>query len=173
MFIASDAEKQKNSVTFFSSEIKREIFLPFEIQKILLEGMSHVVERTQKEGLSSLSKLYRNCPGAISDYLDLKKQFIGKTSTSESLESIDLDLNKGTNIYTHVWFGGVSYTQDILNENTHEFLFKNAEGSAELVVVVYLRFGGYGKEAAPVAAQVAKKWKEIKQKHLYTSQFKN
>ncbi len=32
-------------------------------------------------------------------------------------------------------------------------------------IVVYHRFGGYGKEAAPLAAQMAAKWREIKRKH--------
>jgi len=36
----------------------------------------------------------------------------------------------------------------------------------ELVVVVYLKYGDYGKEAAPLAAQVIKKWREINEKNL-------
>ncbi|HEV8052212.1 MAG TPA: hypothetical protein VGP47_06945, partial [Parachlamydiaceae bacterium] len=145
------------------SEVTREIFLPTEIQKILVEGMRLVVERTQGESLSSLSRLYKNSPEAISDYVGLKHQFIGKTSTAESVENIDLELAEGTNMYTHVWFGGVAYDKDILeSDHRHQFLFRDATGAPELVVVVYLRYGGYGKESAPVAAQVARKWKEIK-----------
>jgi cell division protein FtsI/penicillin-binding protein 2 len=30
------------------------------------------------------------------------------------------------------------------------------------VIIVYLRYGGYGKEAAPIAAQMVQKWREIK-----------
>ena len=166
LFIGDDKENEMNVVKKIQPKIKREIFLPEEIQKILLEGMSHVVERTQKSSLISLSRLYYDHPEAISDYVEIKKQFIGKTSTSESVENIDLDLEEGTNIYTHVWFGGVSYEKDILSDNGHKFLFYDASGSPELVVVVYLRYGGYGKEAAPVAAQIAKKWKEIKRMSL-------
>lgn len=165
LFSASDAEQQKSIIKRIPTEVKREIFLPSEIQKILFEGMRLVVERTQGESLASLSRLYRSSPKAISDYVELKPQFIGKTSTSESVENIDLELEEGTNIYTHVWFGGVSYDKDISeNGQQHQFLFRDPSGAPELVVVVYLRYGGYGKEAAPVAAQVAKKWKEIKQR---------
>lgn len=165
LFIECDAEHQKSKVKRMPPEIKREIFLPEEIQKILIEGMRLVVQRTQGESLPSLSRLYRNTPNAISDYVELKHQFIGKTSTSESVENIDLELQDGTNIYTHVWFGGVAYDKNIFESgNQHQFLFKDSSGTPELVVVVYLRYGGYGKETAPVAAQVAKKWKEIKQK---------
>jgi len=48
------------------------------------------------------------------------------------------------------WFGGISYK----------------DNEPELVVVVYLRYGGYGREAAPLAAQVVKKWREINHKRV-------
>jgi len=163
LFSASDAEQQKSLVRRMPSEVKKEIFLPIEIQKILVEGMRLVVEHTQKESLKSLSRLYRSSPNAISNYVELKHQVIGKTSTAESVENIDLELQEGTNIYTHVWFGGVAYDKNVeQGDHEHQFLFRDSSGNPELVVVVYLRYGGYGKEAAPVAAQVAKKWKEIK-----------
>ena len=126
--------------------------------------MRLVVQKTQDESLSSLARLYKNSPQAIKDYVELRPRFIGKTSTAESVENIDLEFKDGTNMYTHVWFGGIAYDTNILeSDQQHQFLFRDETGSPELVVVVYLRYGGYGKEAAPVAAQVAKKWKEIKQ----------
>jgi len=33
-------------------------------------------------------------------------------------------------------------------------------------VVVYLRYGGYGKQAAPIAAQMVKKWRQIQDRQL-------
>lgn len=169
LFSASDAEQQNSIIRRVPTQVNKEIFLPDEIKKILIEGMRMVVERTQSESLSSLSKLYYKAPEAIYDYIDLKKQIIGKTSTAESVENIDLELVEGTNLYTHVWFGGISYENDLLKTDHHQFLFKDAAGTPELVVVVYLRYGGYGKEAAPVAAQVAKKWKEIKKKRAISN----
>jgi hypothetical protein len=166
LFSASDAEQQNSMIKRIPTEITRQIFFPDEIQKILIEGMRLVVERTQGESLSSLSRLYRNAPEAINDYINLKPQIVGKTSTAESVENIDLELVDGTNLYTHVWFGGIAYDRDILkSDHRHQFLFRDSAGKPELVVVVYLRYGGYGKEAAPVAAQVAKRWKEIKQRN--------
>lgn len=144
------------------TEVKRQMFFPEPIQKMLLDAMCRVVSRSHGESLSNLSRLYSNHPEAIQDYISLKYQLVGKTSTSESVENIDLDLIKGTNIYTHVWFGGIVYEQDVFDKDQHRFHFKNASGKTELVVVVYLRYGGYGKEAAPLAAQVAQKWREIK-----------
>ena len=53
-----------------------------------------------------------------------------------------------------IWFGALS--------------FKEGDDyrvdMPELVVVVYLKYGDYGKEAAPLAAQVIKKWREINEK---------
>lgn len=126
-------------------EIVRSLPMPEMLHKILLEGMRRVVLKTYQTSLLPLSKIYHDYPEAISDYIDLKEELLGKTSTSESIEQIDLDAVQGTNLYNHVWFGGISYQHN----------------DPELVVVVYLRFGGYGKEAAPVAAQVVKKWREM------------
>ncbi len=130
-------------------DIVRALPMPLPLHKILLEGMRRVVIKTYQTGLLMLSKIYRDYPEAISDYIELKEELLGKTSTSESMEQIDLDAVLGTNLYNHVWFGGISYQGD----------------DPEVVVVVYLRFGGYGKEAAPVAAQMVKKWREVKEAH--------
>lgn len=121
----------------------------------LLEGMRRVVKKTHQGSLAPLSRVYANHPEAISDYVDYKDQIIGKTSTSESMERIDMDEEEGTNLYQHVWFGGISFEKDVTST------FDNPE----LVIVVYLRFGSYGKEAAPLAAQMVHKWREIKASH--------
>lgn len=167
LFVAGDAEQQKGMIKYVAPEIKRVLFMPEAVQKMLLDSMCRVVVRSQSDTLLSLSRLYSNHPEAISDYVELKNQLVGKTSTAESIENIDLDLTKGTNIYTHVWFGGVAYDHDIIEKKGPHgsYLFLNSFGAPEVVVVVYLRYGGYGKEAAPIAAQMVKKWREIKQKY--------
>lgn len=152
LFSSLSKETKKNQVMRTEPEVKRRIDFPDSIRNILLEGLRKVVLYTQSKSLWSLSRLYANYPEAISDYVDLKNQLIGKTSTSESMERIDLDEHEGTNLYTHVWFGGIAFEQDVNAK------FENPE----LIVVVYLRYGSYGKEAAPIAAQIVKKWREIK-----------
>lgn len=145
----------------YTPEIRSIITMPNEVRNILLEGMQRVIERMQKHAISGLSRFYHDYPEAISDYLDLEGQLIGKTSTAESMETIDLDRQHGTNKYTHVWFGGIAYA----NEKNDSFVALDPLGHPELVVVVYLRFGRFGKEAAPLAAQMIKKWREIKTKN--------
>ncbi len=154
LFGSNFKDTKKSAVEKIQPMIKSEVLLPDPIRAILLKGMHKVVLRTQAENLWSLSRLYANQPEAISDYIDLKNQLIGKTSTAESMERIDLDEKEGINLYTHAWFGGIAFENDV------NFSFSRPE----LVIVVYLRFGTYGKEAAPIAAQIVKKWRDIKKK---------
>lgn len=158
------AQKFDSQVNKVESVVKRELFMPEVIQKMLLKGLYCTVQRTYQESLGSLTRLYQQHPEAILQFNSLKNQLVGKTSTSESVEFIDLDSEEGTNIYTHVWFGSISYDrEDPMGRTT--FLMQDEFGQPELVVVVYLRYGGYGKEAAPLAAQIVKKWRELKKKY--------
>ena len=79
------------------------------------------------------------------------------------VENLDLDLKRGTNLYTHVWFGGIAFNP---GGTTQEIIFQDQFGEPELVVVIYLKYGAYGKEAAPLAAQIVKKWRDIQANHL-------
>lgn len=161
LFTAIPLKEYKNQVNRFPNGVHRELFMPSVIREMLLEGMQKSLVKMYQNSLGSLSKFYRDYPEAISDYVELKDQLVGKTSTAESMENIDLDILQGTNLYTHVWFGGISFDPD----DKETFIFRDALGRPELVVVVYLRYGHFGKEAAPVAAQVVNKWREIKAKH--------
>ena len=154
-------ENETNDITIFSL-IRHQLFLPEKIHKILIEGMCRVASKTLQNSLGSFKRLYKEYPEAVKDYQNMFSYLPGKTSTAESVEAIDLDQYQGTNLYTHVWFGGIAYEEEIMHKEKENFVFYDSVGKPELVVVVYLRYGGYGKEAAPVAAQIAKKWKEIK-----------
>ena len=165
LFSAVSQANQESLVKVIPTDIRREIFMPEVIRQILLRGLKAATQRTHQESLASLIRLYRQYPEAIRHFTELKDQLFGKTSTSESVENIDLDLREGTNIYTHVWFGSIAFHGRQTDKNKAVLLFKDEFGQPELIVVVYLRYGGYGKEAAPLAAQIVKKWREIKQKH--------
>lgn len=141
---------------------KRDLNIPPMILDILLKGMHRVVVRSQAESLPALSRLYTQYPEAIKDYVNLKHQLLGKTSTAEVIERIDLDLKSGINMYNHVWFGGIAYAP---SENEIRCVAHDPFGIPEVVVIVYLRYGGFGKESAPMAAQLVAKWREIKKKH--------
>ena len=125
--------------------------LPDEVRSTLLESMRRVV--WGKRGPAQpyrIRTLYQH-PKWIADYKRLKNQFIGKTSTAEFVYRPTLDRENPPLICKDIWFGSIAFKED-LNLNDAE---------PELVVIVYLRFGNYGKEAAPLAAQIVKKWREI------------
>lgn len=165
LFTAAFSQNQENLIKTMPVEVKRELFMPDTVRRMILRGLRASVQHTYHESLFSLSKLYKKHPEAISQLKALKDQLLGKTSTSEVVENIDLDLEEGTNIYTHVWFGCIAYDGSKQDQDKNAFIFRDEYGQPELIVVVYLRYGGYGKEAAPLAAQIVKKWREIKQKH--------
>ncbi len=121
--------------------IRREIFLPPPIQNCLLQGMKQVI-MGDKGNARHLKNLYP----------DLVYRMIGKTSTAESIERMSLDGITGCLKLNHVGFGTVFFLSDDFSK-------------PDLVVIVYLRHGGYGKDAAPIAARIVQKWKEIKAKH--------
>lgn len=165
LFSAVSHVDQESLVKMVPTEVRYEIFMPEIVRQILLRGLRAVTQRTHQENLTTLARLYRQYPEAIRQFTELKDQLFGKTSTSESVENIDLDLLEGTNIYTHVWFGSIAFEGKQKDKNKAVFLLKDDFGQPELIVVVYLRYGGYGKEAAPLAAQIVKRWREIKQKY--------
>ncbi|CAF22859.1 penicillin-binding transpeptidase domain-containing protein [Candidatus Protochlamydia amoebophila] len=165
LFTAISNQNQESLVKIIATEVKREIFMPEIVRQMLLKGLKAAAMKSHQDNLSSLTRIYKQHPEAIRQFTEMKDQLLGKTSTSESVENIDLDLAEGTNIYTHVWFGSIAFDQGKSEKHKNVFIFKDEFGQPELVIVVYLRYGGYGKEAAPLAAQMIKKWRELKLKY--------
>jgi len=166
LFSVFDKQSRGTLVHKFPTQIRHEVFMPDVVRGMLLEGMRRVVMKQMREGLISLSKVYKDYPEAISDYVELKDRLVGKTSTAEQMENIDMDSVQGTNKYTHVWFGGILFNLDSLGDNKQVFVENDEYGAPELVVVAYLKYGTFGREAAPLAAQVIQKWREIKARSL-------
>ena len=125
------------------TDVRWQVFMPPQIQNVLLTALQRVV-MGDKGTARSIRKQYSSA---------LVSQIIGKTSTSEVVERVGLDQINGHMKLKHVWFGGIAYESEELKV-------------PELVVIVYLRYGGWGKDAAPLAVEVVKKWREIKQSHL-------
>lgn len=156
----------RNRIRIVTSEppaVRWELPMPALVRTLLLEGLKRTVARTTKNALPQLRHFYQQHPEAIDDYLLLKNELIGKTSTAESVEQLNLDRESGVNLYNHIWFGGICFPHKNGGEKKGAtYVFNNFQGEAELIVVVYLRYGSYGKETAPIAAQVATKWRAIK-----------
>ncbi len=147
---------QKPRVDVVPPRVQRKIFLPKAVRNMIFEGMRRVVHGSRGGARPSRMRAYADYPWIKEDYKDLAPYIIGKTGTGERVENVDLDPIKGTNTYNHIWFGGISFEEPVEGQNFSK---------PELVVVVYLRYGDWGKEAAPLAAQIVKKWRNIVSNH--------
>ncbi len=148
LFSKADSNACKNEVVVPPVKDARSLFMPKEIQKTLLTGLKRVLSHIHEDRSGALKRLSQTRPEQYRAFIELKDSLIGKTSTAESQEKIGIDIGQPSIIYNHTWFGGISYIGD----------------EPDLVVVVYQRYGGYGREIAPIAAQVIKKWREIRQR---------
>lgn len=130
--------------------IKRGLFLPAEVRRALFEGMHRVAY--DAKGCASVSAIRTFAPqsSAMRAYRQLRGQFIGKTSTAEIDEWCSI-IDQKPERCSHIWFGGIAFASE-----------EKKWTRPELVVVVFLRHGTFGKEAAPLAAQLVTKWREIK-----------
>lgn len=151
LFSETEKNREESKVNVTPTEIRRSLFLPSEIHSMLLEGMRKVVQGNRGTARPSILRDLYDQPQFLRDYVELQKQIVGKTGTAEILYKGTIDAETKAKIYNHVWFGGIAF--DPMTEEP------------DLVVVVYLRFGDAGKEAAPLAAQIVKKWRQIQTAH--------
>lgn len=128
--------------------IRKKIFLPNKIRAAILEGMDKVLWGEKGSArLLTIQKL-RDDPALKAEYKTLEHEMRGKTSTAEFMYKMGLAPSVKAEKYKDVWFGGFSFKNGSLKE-------------PELVVVVFLRYGNAGREAAPIAAQIIKKYREL------------
>ncbi len=132
-------------------EVRRVIDMPTKVRTDLMEGMRRVVMGAKGPVQPYRIRALYEHPKWIPEYKALQDQFVGKTSTAEFVYRPTLDREGGPLICKDIWFGTLSFKEG------DDYRID----MPELSVVVYLKFGDYGKEAAPLAAQVIKKWREI------------
>ena len=139
-------------------EVRRVIDMPIKVRTELMEGMRRVVMGAKGPVQPYRIRALYEHPKWIPEYKALQDQFVGKTSTAEFVYRPTLDREGGPLICKDIWFGTLS--------------FKKGDDyridMPDLSVVVYLKFGDYGKEAAPLAAQVIKKWREITSREYHS-----
>lgn len=148
LFTQTLSSIKRGLVALQTREIKRTLFMPEKIRTTLLDGMHQVLVGSKGTArLGSIRSAYQD-PKAIEAFNRLAPFVAGKTGTAEILYKQTLDADSKAEMEKHVWFGAIS--------------FKDEERKIpELVVVVYLRFGDAGKDAAPLALRVIDKWREI------------
>ncbi|CRH47234.1 penicillin-binding protein [Chlamydia trachomatis] len=120
---------------------KREIFLPDSIVDLFKRGMHNVI--WGQYGTTRFMR-QRFAPERLA-------RIIGKTSTAEVIARVGLDRERGRMKLKDVWFAAVGYEDEALSH-------------PDIVVVVYLRLGEFGRDAAPMAVRIIEKWEEIRKK---------
>jgi cell division protein FtsI/penicillin-binding protein 2 len=139
--------------------IKHSVWLPNSIRNTIFEGMDRCVWGNKGQARSSVIRSLLSNPLLMHEYHQLQHQMIGKTSTTQVAFNPSRYPSSTPQIYNHLWFGAIAFQGDATMPS--KILWE----SPELVVVVMLRFGGGGKDAAPLAAQMIQKWREIRSKY--------
>jgi cell division protein FtsI/penicillin-binding protein 2 len=164
-FIDNKPQEKNSDIRLFEKTLYRKLFLPQTIKQYLLEGLHSVVSSPRGSARAELIRYLYGNTQAMRNYLKLKYQLAGKTSSAEIAYHPSLDRECPKILCKDIWFGGVSFKE---TQETN-LITKKQEPEPEIVVVVYLKFGDFGKEAAPLAAEVVTKWREICKKEGKTS----
>ncbi len=155
LFVSGD--ESDPIVTSRQEEVLHQLFMPHAIRNYLIDALHQVIIGKKGTARSSLIRTFAADSPVMQSYRQLQSEVIGKTSTAEVVERIHLG-SDGKEMVKHIGFGAVGFEGDPLTSKP------------EIVVIVYLRFGDYGREAAPLAIQMIEKWRAIKARHLPSSQ---
>lgn len=152
LFTASFPRSEKFIFKTEEPQIIRSIDCPKSTRMQLLHGMDLAVWSNQGSARASVIKKLRANPALLPSYLMLRHEMLGKTGTAEILFNPYINPSSAPYMYKHIWFGSIAFDSTRWEH-------------PELIVIVYLRYGDGGKEAAPIAAQMIAKWRELKKYH--------
>lgn len=157
LFTALAAHAPQLAFSYAPVQIRNSIFIPREIRETLLEGMRRVVTGPLGSARCSAVRPFCFSPAMYQDYVSMSNQIAGKTGTAEILYKQTVDHETKAEMTKHTWFAVASFPHDGEGRVDWEH--------PDLVVAVYLRFAIAGREAAPLAVALMKKWREVKGKY--------
>ena len=155
--IANGGKVLKPQIIKGQKEIIRDVSMPPSVRNTILEGLDKTVWGEKGGARASVIKKLRNDKDAYQRYNHLKHKMVGKTSTAEMMHKLDITSHDSEK-YNHIWFGSIYFDEE-----------RNWD-RPKLVVVVYLRYGDGGKEAAPIAADMIHKYIELEKKYNVQNQ---
>ncbi|MCH9624092.1 MAG: Peptidoglycan D,D-transpeptidase MrdA [Chlamydiia bacterium] len=132
-----------------TKKVVKKLDIPDPVHKTLMQSLYNVVNSSKGTARYSAIGSLTNNPYKRSIYKKVMKAMGGKTSTAEIAYNPTLDREQSAIITKDIWFTAISFPD------------KNIFSSPDLVVVVQLRYGSHGKEAAPLAASVIHEWHKI------------
>jgi cell division protein FtsI/penicillin-binding protein 2 len=134
--------------------ILRTLDYPEPVKATILNALHKVVNGERGIGKIGAIHALNQSSKDRETFFKLRKNLVGKTATAEILYRPCLDRDFKPIIAKHIWFSAASFKEG-----------STAFNEPELVVIVYLRFGDFGKEAAPLAAKIIEKYRSLQQKH--------
>jgi cell division protein FtsI/penicillin-binding protein 2 len=158
LFTAAIPNLQEASIHYTPVEIERTIPFPPEVFKILAQGMSRSVKGPRGSSRPSIMRSSYLNPNAARDYYELQNELLPKTGTAQVLYKQSIDTETPAYIRWHICFATIAYSKN-------QALSPHPFEDPELVVVAFSKYGTAGRNIAPMAAQVVKKWREIQKKH--------
>ncbi len=159
LFTAAVPRMEEDGSQTQTKKVLQSIAMPKSIRWQMLEGMDRVVWSSKGTARAGVIRGLHTNPTLMSKYLALKHQMVGKTGTAEVLFNPNINPSSPAHMYKHIWFSAISFEGD--SSTSHHSKWEKPE----LVVAVYLRYGDGGKEAAPLAAQIIQKWRDLKARH--------
>ena len=139
-----------------ATEVRTKIDLPSKIRSRLLEGMDRSIWSSKGSARPTAIRSLLANPILLRDYLSLQHQMIGKTGTAEVLWNPFRNPSSKAFLHNHIWFGSIAFSSDPLLSKSNRW------DHPELIVIAMQRYGNSGKEMTPTAAQMIRKWREIK-----------
>lgn len=142
--LASLATGEVRSPTLTApSALQTSLFLTDRMKQLIFSGLHRVLNSEKGSANPSSIQYFNRHKGLYSKMLPHIKHTVGKTSTAELYYRPHLDQEAPPLKCNHVWFGAIYFNPQ-----------KPLLSDPELVVIVYLKYSDYGKEAAPLAMQI-------------------
>lgn len=154
LFTAAQKDRQELSVYSPPTQIQRSLIFPTEVHGLITEGMRRSVLGARGSARMSIMRNLYDHPQALKAYGEVKNDILAKTGTAQVRYKQTLDAETPAEMRVFIWFSALAYPPG-----------KGATEEPELAVVVLLRFGRAGRDAGPIAAQIIKKWRELRDKY--------
>ena len=154
LFRTDESCERKKVSRSAKKEVLNEVFLPHPMRDYLLTSLKTVFDGAKGTARPATIQYLAGNKRARDAYMRMKRDFAGKTSTAEVAYKPYLDREGKSALCNHIWCGGISFRPP-------QSPLADPFQHPELVVVVYLQYGKFGKEAAPIALEIADKWRSI------------
>lgn len=157
IFSSLSEKKRISSIDFHSTEMRDAAPFPPRVHDYLMRSLQQVMIGEKGSARSSVITSLQKQIFNKQTYNNLIREVVGKTGTAEIVYRPTLDREGSGVICNYIWFGAISFPDESACINYIH---------PELIVVVLLPYGDYGKEAAPIAMQMIDKWRNLQKQHL-------